>query len=574
MVELYDKAVPDSIYTETVYRFTEENDTLIVKTNGPIIGAKKVLSLTVKITEGFGYVLEKYFRYTLEGLSWSEWLSLSEESLKSIDIKKNHFFDIEYKFICKKVETGGQVEFPEFSYVEIEFDYEIPKEPTFYANHFFKKYFSFYNYDSIKWTQNLLQKIYKPGILAKYIERKNNKNWSDEDFIDFWWSFIYVVSLRLTYNSIYSNIYWYPELLKKYLQQKGIFFGPKTKLDECVYLMQYYYDEISKRGSLSVLEDRRGLPENFENVSVRGELLRLIDKEDTDEFLSTIITSSENGWIVGRTFPLFSETDTYKGYIKGYELGEGISDLNSYPLSNPSNYNVVDLKGKKVIHFTSSGGIGDREAIIDKDKLLIIHPGFSYEISLKFSTTSPTVSLIAGARVMDNLGVEIESPFNQTTNLAINSSINIQSKDDVHCVSFAILGKDEFYCEGNDEEYFGKQENSFLKLVYKDKSIVYNGQSVIYNNLLGKRNLQFKNLENLKLLSPFITFKGEEGSDFYIWDIKVRLLDKKTIFISSIQEILLYFRNNNYFYTQEELKDIIQTYLLPFTMNLTLKKYE
>lgn len=550
MIELYDKVVSqDPLSFETVYRFTEDKDSLTLKNDNPIIGATKVLSLTVETFEGKGFVLEKFFRYTLDSLNWSEFKELSEVNLKKIDIKKNHFFDIEYRFVCKEVKYPGEKFYPELKSVSIDFEYEIPQEPELYKNFFYKKFFPFYNSDSIKWSLNVLNKIYKSGILAKYVERDTNRNWSDEDFIDFWWPIIYFYALRLNYNNVYTKLYWYPELLKKYLEQKGIFLGSKTRLDECIYLMLYYYDEISRRGSVSVLEKKKDLPQNFENVTIRGELLRLIDKEDSDEFLSAIIPSDENGWIVGRTCPLFSETDTYKGYVKGYEITEDVVDLDKYPLEDPSRYDIVQDGERKVLHFTTTGGIGSKDSVMDLPKLVGINPLFSYEVSLKFRTDAPSVRLLAGAKCTDSVGTEIFNPFTKEGNVSINTNLKINRQDSIHYLSFAILGKDETNILLPTNEYFFVAENS------------------------GKTNLQFKSEDKARYLSPFILFQSPEGSNLYVWDIKVRLLDRKTIFISSIQEMVLYLKNNNYFYTTEELQEIIGTYLLPFTVNLTLNEY-
>lgn len=534
MVELYDK-FSGSLSSESVYRFTEELDTLILKSENPTIGVVKILSLEIESTEGEGFFLEKTFRYTLDGLNWSDWYSLSEEVLKSIDIKRNHFFDIEYKFVCRKELGSKEFNFPEFKSVGLIFEYEIPEEPKIYKDHFFRKYFSFYNHNSIEWSLNLLKKIYKLGILPKFIERRDNKNWSDSDFIDFWWSFIYPLALRLNYNEVYKSLLWYPELLKKYLEQKGIFLGSGTGLGECVYLMSYSYDEISRRGSLSILENKRILPKEFSNITIRGELVRLIDKKDTDEFLASIIYPEENGWIVGKTCPLFSETNFYKGYIKGYEFTEEVQDIGKYPLFDLFKYEVERFEGKQVIHFVTSGGIGSRDMKIDLSKLLNINSTFNYEVSLKFRTNSKRVSIIAGSKARDIIGKEIEDPFVGGGNISIEKVLNVETINDEETISFIVLGKDE--------------EN--------------------FNNFL-----QFKKGLDPKYLDPFISLEGDAGSDFYIWDIKVRLLDKKPIFVSSSNEMFLYLKNNNYLYTLEELREIIQSYLLPFSVNLNLNGYE
>ena len=323
MITKVDIPVTGRTYTETGYLFTEAGDTLILK-GTPVLGATGFRRLTVK-TEGEG-LLSKFLRYSVDSLNWSEWLDLSDVEARTLVIDPQHFLCFEVKLV---LETTTPIILKS---TEVVFRYSVPSEPSFYKEFPLSKFVPYYNYSSIEWSLNILEKVYKQGIVPKYIERGSNENWCDRDYIDFWFPIIYYFSLNLTFNKIFKDLVWFPTLLYEYLRQKGLFLGSKIKLAELFYLMEHYYSEIVKRGSLACLVDKF---DDQTGVTLRSELSRLIDKGSFDEFLMAVISSDENGWVIGKTCCGFTETDTYKGFVKGYEDTEEVVDISKYPLLNP-----------------------------------------------------------------------------------------------------------------------------------------------------------------------------------------------------------------------------------------------
>lgn len=529
MVTEVDILVTDKTYTETGYLFTEIGDTLILK-GTPVLGAKNFKSITV-LTKGKG-ILSKFLRYSVDSLNWSEWINLSNFDYRTIELDSQHFLCFEIKLV---LETQDSVI---LSSTELVFIYSVPSEPDFYKDFPLSKLVSYYNYPSIEWSLNILEKVYRQGIVPKYIERGSNENWTDRDYIDFWFPIIYYLSLNLTFNKIFKDLIWYPALLYEYLKQKGLFLGSSIKLAELFYLMEHYYSEIMKRGSLTCLTDRF---DSNTGVTIRGELSRLIDKRDFDEFLMAVIDSDENGWIVGRTCCGFTETDIYKGFVKGYEDTEEIVDISKYPFLNPEEYSIVS---GKLVHETNNFHLGQGDGLTS---LISVNPYNSYEVSFKFKTvaTSDKASLVkitTACEGLDSLGLPLEDSLEGGT-LIQEFEMNSKSEREYY-LKFCIYGLEE------------TQEIIELNTVHG-----------AIKNLNG---LKFKS-EAVKFILPYIHIDGQTVEELYVWDIKVKLLDRKDVFLSNVTEIVMFLKNNNIQLTNSKVGEIIKNYLLPFTYNVNFR---
>lgn len=532
MVIKIDIPIQDTGHFESGYCFTEVEDTLILQ-GDPVLGATKLKSIVFS-QEGEG-LLTKFLRYSVDSLNWSEWIDLSECDLGSIAVDPYHFFSFEIKLV--KI-NGLSVTFKS---VEIIFDYGVPNEPSFYKDFPLSKFVPYYNYSSIEWSLNVLEKIYRQGIVPKYIERSSNENWEDRDYIDFWFPIIYYLSLNLTFNKIFKNLVWYPTLLYEYLRQKGLYLGSSIRLAELFYLMENYYSEIMKRGSLSCLVDRF---DSNTGVTLRSELSRLIDKKDFDEFLMVIISSSESGWVVGETCCGFAETDFYKGFIKGFEDTEEVRDLLKYPLADPSKFLIVD---GKLTSISNPLIIGSKEEVIEP--LISVNPYNSYEVSFKFKVIGENedtlrIGVSAGCKGLDSLKIFIENAFGANNGTVKAYPMNCRNGV-TYYVKFCLYGLDE------DVSIFDSDSvNSYL--------VNYNGSRF--------------NSSSVKFISPWIQLSSNNPSDkVYIWDIKIRLLDKRNIFVGNRTETVMFLKNNNLEMTNETISKIIKEYLLPLNFNIDFR---
>lgn len=528
MITEIDISVKGKGYTETGYLFTEAGDTLILK-GTPVLGATGFGGIIVK-TEGEG-LLSKFLRYSVDSLNWSEWFDLSDLEIRDLVIDPQHFLSFEVKLV---LETTTSIILKS---IEVNFRYSIPDEPSFYKEFPLSKFVPYYNYPSIEWSLNILEKVYRQGIVPKYIERGSNENWCDKDYIDFWFPIIYYFSLNLAFNKIFKDLVWYPALLYEYLRQKGLFLGSRVKLAELFYLMEHYYSEIMKRGSLACLVDKF---DSNTGVTIRSELSRLIDKRDFDEFLMAVIDSDENGWTVGRTCCGFTETDTYKGFIKGYEDTEEVVDISKYPLLNPEEYSIIS---GKLVHETNNFHLGQKGGLTP---LIPVNPHNSYEVSFKFkavtSDKAPLVRITTACEGLDSLRLPLENSL-EGGNLIQEFEMYSKSEKEYY-LKFCIYGLEE------------AQEILELNTVYGATK-----------NLNG---LKFKS-EAVKFISPYIHIDGQTLEGLYVWDIKVRLLDRKDVFLSDVTEVVMFLKNNNIQLTNSKVGEIIKNYLLPLTYNVNFR---
>lgn len=528
MITKVDIPVTGRTYTETGYLFTEAGDTLILK-GTPVLGTTGFRRLTVK-TEGEG-LLSKFLRYSVDSLNWSEWLDLSDVEIRTLVTDPQHFLCFEVKLV---LETTTSIILKS---TEVVFRYSVPSEPSFYKEFPLSKFVPYYNYSSIEWSLNILEKVYKQGIVPKYIERGSNENWCDRDYIDFWFPIIYYFSLNLTFNKIFKDLVWFPTLLYEYLRQKGLFLGSKIKLAELFYLMEHYYSEVVKRGSLACLVDKF---DDQTGVTLRSELSRLIDKGSFDEFLMAVISSDENGWVIGKTCCGFTETDTYKGFVKGYEDTEEVVDISKYPLLNPEEYSIVD---GKLIHKENYFHLGQRDRLAP---LIPVNPYNSYEVSFKFkavtSDKAPLVRITTACEGLDSLRLLLENSL-EGGNLIQKFEMYSKSEKEYY-LKFCIYGLEE------------AQEILELNTVYGATK-----------NLNG---LKFKS-EAVKFISPYIHIDGQTLEELYVWDIRVRLLDRKDVFLSDVTEVVMFLKNNNIQLTNSKVEEIIKNYLLPLTYNVNFR---
>jgi len=188
------------------------------------------------------------------------------------------------------------------------------------------------------------------------------------------------------------------------------------------YIYSNYILEIAKRGTKEVYG--RG-------EEVDGEVLRLLDLVDTDEFLFAFTTRNELGWCIGQSSPLYTGADNVVNLIKGYEFGEDIEDLDVYPLVNEDYINLVDGKmeisnlpdgeiaGIGTSSGVSSGGEGNYyygdgigvDLIYPEElseEALVIDPSLDYEISFKVEKTGLLIEdLSFGVALFDKNGESV-----------------------------------------------------------------------------------------------------------------------------------------------------------------------
>lgn len=507
---------------ESWIRFTEANDSLIIKPATPVLGVTSIRGFSLE-TEG---ALAVTFRYSLdEGLNWSEPQDLSDENLQSIEVKRNHWLSIEVTLV--NLNSGESY----FKSVSFDFSFEKPSIPDFYKGFNYSEYIPYYNHFCIDWTLNVLQKIYRKGIVPKFIERSDNVAWDDEDYINFWYPIIYISALRIWMVDVLNDMLWNPKVLHAWLESKGLILGSDIHMDELYYLMIYFYDEMMRRGTLSAFDRSRELGGAFADATVRGEFMRLINGEVDEEAVHALIPPMDQGWIVGYSSTCgYINTDYLINFTKAWE--NRLTDISRYPLYNGDNVSMRD--GQIVIAGDSAvyAGIG----LGDPDMRVSVDPSKDYYFLVVFSCSAP-FDLRAGCNVYNN----------------IDDQISLEDAD------------------GNETNYF-VEDKTFLST---EGDILFFGEiraasSTVKHNQMGRAAKMLKFPENTTIYKAMPFFVARSSNDVVIKEVRFGLLADRDTFISSIAELYLLVKNNNSSYDKEALRRVIEEKLLPVGVFLNL----
>lgn len=528
--------VYDDINLVSRISFSEEGDTLIIS-NYHVFGISKINSFfDITESESEGIFFKKYFQYTVDGVNWTEWEELSNYTLSNINVRYNHPFNIRYKYIRSGQNTSNLLYFYSIS---LDFDYKELSVPKLYENSYWKKYISFWNSESIEWSIAVLKKVVAKGVVPRFIERGLNSNWEDEDYLNFWWNFIYINALESTYINVFSNPLNFTSLLKKLLIQKDIIPGETEDLGRYYYLLTHYYDEVMKRGSNSIFDKSRTLPNNYSGVNIRGELLRLCNQSSVIESVFGIVKGEETGWIIGSTCPGYGYNDFYQNFLKAWELGDSVTDLNKYPLSNPSFLSlqdiIVDEKTISAIEINTADNNVYAGILGTYEKSILVDNESDYEISFKVK------GLLSGNNI------------------------------DFGVIGYNFLGDELDFIKVSDDT----ESNTFLSIDTKSGDLFFRGVIRYKSYVLEEAELNFTETDILKFvtgierISPKILISC--NNDVYIYDIKIKNLpvtSSASILLNNSELVIKLIEDAGSLSVQEIVSTIIEK-LIPIHMIVT-----
>lgn len=523
----------DYTYLKSGISFSEEGDTLIID-NDYLLGVNFINSFVDDLNgETEEVYFEKYFQYTIDGIHWSDWEELSNTNLSNINTKFNHIFNIRYKYIRQGSNPSILLYFYSIS---IDINYIELNIPDFYQSTVFSKYFSYLNKEAIEWSVNVLNKIYNKGVVPQFIERGDNFNWGDEDYINFWWSIIYINGLKISYGKIFSDILSYPDLVRKFLLQKDLIISTNDDLSNYYYLLSYYYDEIMKRGTASVTDKNRTLPSDFSNIVIKGELLRLCSQPSYIESIFGVINSNETGWVVDYTYPGYNYNDLYLDFIRGFEVTKSVEDLTKYNLFNPGSIVLENVSiGEEIIKcikINSSGGSVYTGIESSYNKSILVDNESDYEISFRIKGLQVGNQVEFGVKGYNFKGDEVDfkSIYDDSPRNSFTTFNNISG----------------------DLFIRGFIRHKFYGLLEKLPEI---GELI---------NLKF-NL-GIEKISPFI--KITTTNNIYIYDIKVKVLPVTSVNATLLynSELVIKLLDGYSTLTKQDIVETIITKLIPVNM--------
>jgi hypothetical protein len=509
-------------------RSTEDGDVLIIRPETPIIGLLSLLQFTDTTTgeDPNNYFL-KEFRYSVNGgLTFEPWTELTLINISAVSITRYNQFVIEYRYTRIGTPAGPELTFEN---ILVSGDINAPTYPI-YDKTPFNDFFEVNNINVFGWALNVLEKLYRKGlILPDYIQRAdNNSNLEDEDFIVYWNSITHLFAILVYFARQFEDFETNEILLQEFIVNKDIIFSDINTIDDLLYIYANYISEYKKRGTLAIIDKKA------DGATVDGELLRLIEYISPEEFIFCLFQNFESGWCIGKSSPMWWNTENIINIIKGYEYTKDVVSKLNFPLVGSayitltSGYLVLDEIPSSVIC-----GIADDSTTTFRIPIAYEE---DYEISFRVKQESLLSILSFGVSTFNSVGVKID-----------------------------------------DRYFFQNQAMLIADTEYWVRGVMWN-----YNKTVGTYGIpnigigaNFKSDTAVAYIIPIITVVDAAGitTKTYLRDIKVRPLklnfSRGQLGVHSIIYLLL--KNNNGQYSSNDIRDIADNKLVPYKSFVKIK---
>ena len=546
---------------------TEDGDVLQIQTDVPVVGIVSLTSFAdTTVGETGSVYFDKYFRYSTNGgLTFTDWIQLTTINIQNIVIEKTDAFVIQYKY--QRVGLGGTLEFDN---VQVDGTYSPLTYPVF-NNMIFSSFFTPNGVDVLNWALNVLEKLYKRGIVPAYVTR--DAGGDDSDYIAYWFTVTHFFAILVYYARQFENIQSSVLMMREFVKGRGVYMRNNPDTDELYYVFDNYIQEILQRGTRHIAEREGQLIAGGEYYNgepiggdliyaeADGELLRLLDNVLTDEFLFALTARGELGWCIGESSPMYTGADNIMNLIKGYEFDETVSNLNLYPLINPlyitlinSQINIASIPNGQVagIGLTptslNAGGLYGGQPIgadliyedVDISEAFVIDPSLDYEISFRVQKSALTKDLSFGVALFDING---------------NTVYPVRITDGTV-----------------EDRFFAVKGLNLTNTAYWVRGVLYAyPQSLMPSDAL---NIGFgQNLRassNAVYMFPVILVENNSGGVLTdavkIWDVKVRpaALWFSRGMLSARNFIIGFLKNNSVLYNNDQIENIINEELIPY----------
>lgn len=518
---------------------TAIGDVFIVKANAPIIGVQYISGYTDDVlNETVDRYFDREFRYSINGITYTDWIELTDANLQNEFINETDIFDIQYRYTRAGTDDTGFLTFNSISLLGVIVEVANPK---IFTDLYFNKFFN-YNDDSVlRWALNVLDKLYNRGIVANYVERGEITDEDDDDFLAFFGAITHFFAIIVRYAREFKDFTLNDVLLLEYLKQKNVFLCDDIDLAGLQNILSNLYNNFLERGTNQIVKTA-----GEDGKVVDGELLRLICKKDTDEFLFGLIEREKTIWNINNNSPLYKGTKGSINLIKAYESEQDVQDLTNYPLLEDFYITKYTDDTKDVIRVlnvagTKVSGIGDAE---NQSKLILIDPRMNYEVTFYVKQAILGDYLHLKVNVYDEDFVlltdcPISAINGSQTNLAIDKeSLN---RDDIYYFIRLLLFSQITEC---DPKYV-------LDIGF--------GNHLIINNPDAK-------YMSIELGSSIVSGGSYDGNnDLMIWDFKVSpAIENYANSFVMIPNIISSFMENNSEFTNQNIENKIKKFLLPY----------
>lgn len=522
---------------------SEIGDIIRIQTTVPAVGIFTLNTFTdTTFNETGTRYFDKYFRYSNDGgLNFSAWTELTTINIQDIEVRRKDIFVIEYRYTRAGSDAAGSIG---VNSVTVSGESEPLESPNF-TRQFFFRFFDVNDVNVLGWALNVLEKLYKRGIIPDYVTRSDdeyNPSTADEDFLAYWGTITHFFAIFVYYARQFENITTTPELIYQFLDNLGVFLNTNITDTHLTYLMQNYIAEFEKRGTDKIVD--RG-NENTPD----GELLRMITFVAPDEFMLALLEPHTTGWCISKSSPTFNYTRHCRNMVKGYEVTDGFTDLDNYPTSNIANITLTDdyievepIQNDKVGIYPENY-IGD---LIEIDDLV------DYEIVVRVKQSVLHDELNFGILAYNDIGTEVTLlTLEDLSSKNMFFESKAVHKTDTEYEIRGILHKKTFDSTGI------YTENFILNIGY--------GYDLMFDSSFKTRYI----------LPVFYVQASDTNTDIVtVIDFKIRSMKFNfTLGRIGFKNIMYMLYRNNSTYTRQDIYNNTRNKLLPYNVNLIDNEY-
>lgn len=510
--------------------FDKIGSELIVKLDG-ILHCQSLDSFTDstqnEIAERY---FEKYFRYSqTEKSTWSNWYTLTDLILQGIVLEPTLSTYVEVKYLVVGTDNTTRLMWLTFN-LNVTLDLTIVD--TFYPLVFNNPNQMFgdisVNDPTLRQTCINVTKKILDHVYPKFIVRTDDLTFLTTLFTTYFTLFF--VKAKQLYEFYNDRI-----LLLNWLTKKGLYFSGEETLAELQPIYNNYLLEFRKRGTINVI----------------SEIKRLINYKTGELFMFELLTRKDIGWYLDISSPDYNGLERIRKINQMVEKN-GVIDLDNYytigtpTIINDTDNNMTAIKTIKLSN-TKDQGIKCSTLILNDPRNIQIDANLDYEISFRIKQLTPSTRYAVGLNCYDKTGSLL-------TCLKIDNT----------------TPSDYFWDKDTDVTIY--PQSQYVKI----KGIIYNQNHPNlgpYDTTLNiGTGTQLKFPVGTLYVYPIIYTDEAVGitCDVRIYDIRVAILNYKPIvsFLESNNVILNFMTNNSQFYTQSEVSDIINRYLIPFSAQI------
>lgn len=529
---------------------TEVGDVLLIKAEAPIIG---LVTLTDFIDSTDGEDSDTYyskeFRYSIDGgLNYSDWSNLTTENVASVSVTTTDDFLIEYRYT-----HSGNDDTLAFNFTKLIGKVVEEQIGQTYKNSIFYDYVKDKSDEIFNWSINVTEKLYKDGIMPKFVERNRGTEANinqDRDYIDFWRVITTFFAIIVVFARVLEDFKNQESILQNYLLQRGIYLCGSENIYELQDLLTSFYSQYFDRGS---------------NRVENGELKRLVCYKDCDELLLSMPKRNTTGWWINRSSPMFKGVG--EEINKSYEKSVYIKDPTKYPrIGTISTYS--ELNGD-VFRITSvptgeKYGIGNKDDDLDLDfsisdsGSISFSSSFSFSSSLSFSTPTVHSHLVC---IDPFIGYELSFIVKQLLpGKYITFGIQCFDSDGNYITCYK-LGESQqrsnmfFSTQGfNVRDYF-KLKGKLLPYYKKGSDENIPGRCLVLH-------------KEAKFIIPYLVVDNKFGiaNDMYVYGLNIKPLQKNYSnggLVQSLPIVDFWLTNRNNHFSESELKSILLKKFIP-----------